>query len=80
METIDSHIKRLIARNLCMRVEDVQDHKTLADLGADSLDLIELVIDVESTFDIAIDETQLSEERTPVADFTAAVIRIKEVA
>ena len=29
------------------------------DLGADSLDLVELVIDLEETFDITVDESEL---------------------
>lgn len=48
-------IKEMIADKLVLSVEDVLDCSKLSyDLGADSLDAMELIVDLEIMFDISI--------------------------
>lgn len=54
-------IKELIADELGIEEDTIQLDSNLADdLGADSLDAIELIMAVEETFDVEIDDTDAS--------------------
>ena len=51
--------RRLIAEQLCVPVERVTDAASFArDLGADSLDLVELSMSLEERFDVAISDDE----------------------
>ncbi|MFH1089670.1 MAG: acyl carrier protein [Candidatus Uhrbacteria bacterium] len=53
-ETVQK-VKTLISENLGVRLEEIRlDSSFIEDLGADSLDIIELVMAVEKAFDIEI--------------------------
>ena len=47
-------IKQVIARSLQIPVETLTDDATLQDLGIPSIQVIEMVFDLEEAFDIAI--------------------------
>lgn len=52
-------VRTLIADHLAVPVHTVEDHARLSqDLGADSLDLIELAMRFEEALDIAIDDDE----------------------
>src|SRR3977135_817792 len=48
-ETLDE-VKRIIAKGLRVPIEKLTDDTRLEDLGADSLDTIEIVYDIEEEF------------------------------
>jgi acyl carrier protein len=51
---IDAEVKQVIAKTLKIPVERLTDDARLEDLGAESLDVIEMVYDLEEKFDINI--------------------------
>jgi acyl carrier protein len=66
-------IRFILADHLCLPVEDVAASATLEnDLGIDSLDLAEISIALEDTFNVAIDADHVSKLRT-VSDIAAFV-------
>lgn len=57
MKTVEDTIKELIATQLGVPLSDVQsDKKFVDDLGADSLDTVELVLTIEDEFNIEVQE------------------------
>jgi acyl carrier protein len=65
MEIADE-VKQVIAKELKLPVEQVNDDTKLADLGAESLDIIEIVFALEEKFNIDI-----SVKNTPTSTATA---------
>lgn len=57
MSNVETKVKEVIAGNLGIDVEKVENHlKLVDDLGMDSLDCVELTMELEETFNIEIDE------------------------
>lgn len=75
-KVISNKVMDLIAEQLCVDREHVTPAATLDDrLGADSLDLVELVMVLEEAFDIEIDD-QAAEKAETVADVINLVIEL----
>ena len=56
---IESNVKQLIAKQLGVVESTIKpDSKLVADLGADSLDLLEIVMLIEKTFLITVEEDE----------------------
>ena len=49
-------LRNVIAKNLKVESDLIQKTSTLADWGGDSLDFIETVFEIETTFDISLPE------------------------
>ena len=61
MSTIDK-VKELIAEQLCISVDEIKDDaNVIEDLGADSLDVVELVMTFEDEFNVSIPNEKLEE-------------------
>jgi acyl carrier protein len=61
-------VKEVVAENLGVNADEIKpESKFIEDLGADSLDVVELVMALEEAFDIEIPEEQ-SENIKTVAD------------
>ena len=59
MEQIESKVKEIIVKNLGVKESEVTREASFKyDLGADSLDCVELVIDFEHEFGITIDDIE----------------------
>lgn len=66
--TVDSRIVEHVATLLCVQDTDVTPKSKLQeDLGADSLDIVELVVDLEEEFDIIIPDEK-AEKFVTVSD------------
>ena len=65
-------ITSILADQLRVPEISVSDDKTLEDLGADSLDVVELALLLEDEFGIEIDTAEFSVDTT-VAELTALV-------
>lgn len=65
MEQIESKIKEIIIKNLGIKESEVtREASFVNDLGADSLDCVELVIDFEHEFGIEIDDNEAEKINT----------------
>ena len=54
MSSIEERVKKIVAEQLGVKEEDIQSTASFVeDLGADSLDTVELVMDIEEAFDIS---------------------------
>ena len=61
----------IIAKQLDIEVSEITpDSRLIEDLHADSLDIVELVMDMEQEFDVEIPDDALSKMKT-VGDFLA---------
>ena len=59
MKEIESKVKEIIVKNLGVKESEVtREASFVNDLGADSLDCVELVIDFEHEFKIEIDDNE----------------------
>ncbi|MDY7017008.1 MAG: acyl carrier protein [Nitrospirota bacterium] len=62
---IEKRVKEIIAEQLGLSVEEVANESSYVDdLGADSLDVVELVMALEEEFDIEISDDELEKIRT----------------
>ena len=61
MNTIDK-VKKIIAEQLCISTDDISDTANVVeDLGADSLDIVELLMTFEDEFKVSIPDDKLEE-------------------
>jgi len=61
MNTIEK-VKKIIAEQLCITVEEIKDDaNVIEDLGADSLDVVELLMTFEDEFGVSIPDDKLEE-------------------
>jgi acyl carrier protein len=74
-DSLELKIRGLLAEQLGVEVGEVTpDANILDDLGADSLDVVEMVMALEETFDIEVPDEDVEEMRT-VADVERAAAR-----
>lgn len=60
-------IKSIVADKLSINVDDITVDTTLEDLGADSLDVVEVIMALEDEFDIEISD-EVAENISTVGD------------
>ena len=69
MEQIESKVKEIIVKDLGVKESEVtREASFIDDLGADSLDCVELIIDFEKEFGITIDEYEAAENINTVGE------------
>ena len=65
METVEQRVKKIVAEQLGVNEETVKPESTFVDdLGADSLDTVELVMALEEEFDTEIPDEQAEKIQT----------------
>lgn len=65
MDDLEQKVKKIIAEQLGKDVEDVKNEASfIEDLGADSLDTVELVMALEDAFKVQIPDEQQENLRT----------------
>ncbi|EEA8868516.1 acyl carrier protein [Salmonella enterica] len=70
MSTIEERVKKIIGEQLGVKQEEVTNNASFVeDLGADSLDTVELVMDLEEEFDTEIPD----EEAEKITTVQAAI-------
>ena len=73
MSTIEERVKKVVAERLNVKEEDIQNTSSFTeDLGADSLDTVELVMALEEEFDVEIPDDD-AEKITTVKEAVAFV-------
>ena len=74
MNELEGRIRALVADHLGVDIGEVTpDASILDDLGADSLDVVELVMSLEDTFDIEVEDDDVEGMRT-IGDIQQYVI------
>lgn len=64
MNTIEK-VKKIIAEQLCIAESEIKDDaNVIEDLGADSLDVVELLMTFEDEFKVSIPDERLEELKT----------------
>ena len=72
----ETKVKEIIAEKLGLTVEDLNDDDdVLDDLGASSLDVVEIVMDIEDALGITIEDSQIIECRH-IGDICEMINRI----
>ena len=56
---IFAKLKKLTANQLSIKESDIKGSSTLDELGADSLDRVELVMQIEEKFSVALDDEKI---------------------
>jgi acyl carrier protein len=75
---IESRVRKIIAEQLGVSLEEVTNEKAfIADLGADSLDTVELVMALEDEFNIEIPDDEAEQIKTVQAAISYAVAHHK---
>ena len=65
MDDIELKVKKIVAEQLGIKEEDIKNESSfIEDLGADSLDTVELVMALEDAFKIEIPDDQQEKLRT----------------
>lgn len=76
-EEIEERVKQIIVEKLGVKEEEVRPEAELvANLGADSLDTVELVMEFEKTFNVCISDDVAAEIQT-VGDMVDAIVQLK---
>ena len=64
MNTLEK-VKKIIAEQLCISTDEIKDDANIIeDLGADSLDVVELLMTFEDEFKVSIPDDKLEELKT----------------
>ena len=65
METVDNKVLQIISKQLKTKPEKLLlNHNLSVDLGADSLDAIEIIVSLEEQFDIEISDNEAENIKT----------------
>jgi acyl carrier protein len=74
-DSLEIKVRNIVAEQLGVDLAEVTpDARILDDLGADSLDVVEMVMSIEEAFDIEVPDQDVEELRT-VADVERYVTR-----
>lgn len=63
MNTID-RVKKMVAEQLCLPVDDIADDADIMQLGADSIDVVEMLTTLEDEYGITIPDDKVEQLRT----------------
>lgn len=75
-QAVEEKVKQIVMQILCVNVEQLTPEATLDDLGADSLDEINIVMAAEDAFDVEIPDEEAAARQTLPA-ITEYIIRLK---
>ena len=74
-DSLEQKVKVIVADQLGVDLSELRaDASILDDLGADSLDVVEMIMSLEEAFDIEVPDEHVEEMRT-VADIERYIIR-----
>lgn len=71
-QTIEHRVKSVISEHLGVSIDQIEDAKSLEELGADSLDNVELAMGFEEEFNIMISDANT--ERTKLVSDAIGIV------
>ncbi len=75
-EQVLGKVKQLVAEQVALPVHEVrEEHDLIVDLAYDSLDVVELAMELEENFDITVSDT-MSEQARTVGQITDGVLQL----
>lgn len=75
MASVEERVKEIIAEQLGLEKDDIQlDASFIDDLGADSLDIVEMIMTIEDEYDVEISD----DDAEKIATVQDAINYIKE--
>jgi acyl carrier protein len=81
VEEVSQKVKKIIAEQLGKEEEEIKDQASfLGDLGADSLDIVELVMTLEEEFDTEISDEEAEKIQTVQEAIDYIVARLQDAA
>ena len=81
VEEVSQKVKKIIAEQLGKEEEEIKEEASfLGDLGADSLDIVELVMTLEEEFDTEISDEEAEKIQTVQEAIDYIVARLQEAA
>ena len=72
--TVFEKVQEVLVTELSLDQEEVTMEKSFTDLGIDSLDLVELVMQLEEEFDITIEESETLQTVGDVVNYIQAKV------
>lgn len=77
MSSVEQQVKAIVAEQLGVKLEQVTNNASFVDdLGADSLDTVELVMALEEEFGVEVPEEELKDIRTVGQAFDLVVSKL----
>lgn len=64
MSDVENKIKKIIADQLNIKISQIENEKKFSELGADSLDAVEIVMSMEDEFGIVIEDDNAESIKT----------------
>ena len=61
---LDTWLREAVAFQLCIEPNTIKDESDLIELGADSLDIVELIMEIEEEYDILIPDDKITTSLT----------------
>ena len=77
MLSVEERVKQIIVEQLVVELSEVIPTATLDDLGADSLDKVELTMALEESFEIEISDADVDKIRTVQDVIDAVTLHVK---
>lgn len=74
---IINSVNNILASTLYISYDEIKPDSNLKDLGADSLDAVEIIMEIEKEFDITISD-EVAENVSTVGDIYMAIAQLKK--
>ena len=71
------NVKKLVAEQLCISTDDIADDADIVELGADSIDVVELLTTFEDEFEVTIPDEKVESLKT-IPAIVKAIEEIKK--
>ena len=81
MSTVEERVKKIVAEQLGVKEEEVtNDASFVDDLGADSLDIVEMIMTLEEEFDTEISDEEAEKIQTVQQAIDYVVAKLEDAA
>ena len=72
---VHDKVKEIIANQLSVNIKDITDNTTFSDINADSLDVVDIIMALESEFNLQIPDEEVDNFNT-IGDLASFITKI----
>jgi acyl carrier protein len=72
---VHDKVKEIIANQLAVNIKDITDNTTFSDINADSLDVVDIIMALESEFNLQIPDEEVDNFNT-IGDLASFITKI----